>query len=69
MAESGRLLLTKRAAIDLIIALGVSALIYIITRNVSISALIGAVYLLYSLRRLYSYYVRLRNKARNNNKG
>jgi len=69
MAESGRLLLTKRAAIDLIIALGVSALIYIITRNVSISALIGAVYLLYSLRGLYSYYVRLRNKARNNNKG
>ena len=69
MAGSRRLLLAKRAAIDLIIALGVSALIYIISRNVSISALIGAVYLLYSLRGLYSYYVRLRNKARNNNKG
>jgi len=63
MIESRKVLLAKRAAIDLIIALGVSALMYIITRNVSVAALIGVAYFLYSLRGLYSYYVRLRNRA------
>jgi hypothetical protein len=66
MGESRRKLLGKRTGIDLIIALAVSILMYIITRNVPISALIGAVYFLYSLRGLYSYYVRLRHKARKN---
>ena len=64
MAESRKLLLAKRAGIDLIIALGVSALMYIIIKNVSISALIGMAYFLYSLRGLYSHYARLRNKGR-----
>ena len=53
-------LLLRRAAWYLAMSLCLAVAVFIVNRSFSVSVLIGATYFLYSVRGLYSYYIRLR---------